>query len=54
MTTQKPGLRESALFDRDVIHDIQHAAETGIYDIREVLAMPKIPSSSRFRSPSLA
>ncbi len=30
----KPGLRESALFDRNVIHEIQRAAETGIYDIR--------------------
>jgi methylamine---glutamate N-methyltransferase subunit C len=30
----KPGLRESATFDRHVIHEIQRAAETGIYDIR--------------------
>lgn len=30
----KPGLRESFLFDRHVIHEIQRAAETGIYDIR--------------------
>ena len=30
----KPGLRESATFDRNVIHEIQRAAETGIYDIR--------------------
>ncbi len=30
----KPGLRESHLFDRNVIHEIQRAAETGIYDIR--------------------
>jgi glutamate synthase domain-containing protein 2 len=29
-----PGLRESATFDRNVIHEIQRAAETGIYDIR--------------------
>ena len=28
------GLRESATFDRNVIHEIQRAAETGIYDIR--------------------
>ncbi len=30
----KAGLRESAIFDRKVIHEIQRAAETGIYDIR--------------------
>jgi glutamate synthase domain-containing protein 2 len=30
----KPGLRESRLFDRNVIHEIQRAAEEGIYDIR--------------------
>ncbi len=30
----KPGLRESHLFDRNVIHEIQRAAEEGIYDIR--------------------
>src|SRR6187455_2536225 len=30
----KPGLRESATFPRNVIHEIQRAAETGIYDIR--------------------
>src|SRR6478672_4040881 len=29
-----PGLRESATFPRSVIHEIQRAAETGIYDIR--------------------
>lgn len=29
-----PGMRESATFDRNVIHEIQRAAETGIYDIR--------------------
>ncbi|MFZ2528550.1 MAG: FMN-binding glutamate synthase family protein [Rhodococcus sp. (in: high G+C Gram-positive bacteria)] len=34
MTTFSPGLRESATFDRGVIHEIQRAAETGIYDIR--------------------
>lgn len=43
MTTHKPGLRESALFDRDVIHDIQHAAETGIYDIRGFGAKRRVP-----------
>jgi glutamate synthase domain-containing protein 2 len=30
----RPGMRESATFDRNVIHEIQRAAETGIYDIR--------------------
>jgi glutamate synthase domain-containing protein 2 len=30
----KPGMRESATFDRNVIHEIQRAAETGIYRIR--------------------
>jgi glutamate synthase domain-containing protein 2 len=29
-----PSLRESATFDRRVIHEIQRAAETGIYNIR--------------------
>jgi glutamate synthase domain-containing protein 2 len=29
-----PGMRESATFDRHVIHEIQRAAETGLYDIR--------------------
>ncbi|MFC4349185.1 FMN-binding glutamate synthase family protein [Kordiimonas lipolytica] len=43
MTTQRPGLRESALFNRDVIHDIQHAAETGIYDIRGFGAKRPVP-----------
>ncbi len=33
-TEIKPGMRESAIFDRNVIHEIQRAAETGIYDIR--------------------
>ena len=31
---RRPGLRESALFDRNVIHEIQRAAREGIYDIR--------------------
>lgn len=39
----KPGLRESATFDRDVIHEIQRAAETGIYDIRGFGAKRKVP-----------
>ena len=30
----RPGMRESAIFNRNVIHEIQRAAETGIYDIR--------------------
>src|SRR5260370_13850144 len=29
-----PGMRESAIFDRHVIYEIQRAAETGLYDIR--------------------
>jgi methylamine---glutamate N-methyltransferase subunit C len=29
-----PGMRESATFDRQAIHEIQRAAETGLYDIR--------------------
>jgi glutamate synthase domain-containing protein 2 len=33
-TNANPGLRESATFDRNVIHEIQRAAETGIYRIR--------------------
>ena len=33
-TETRPGMRESAIFDRNVIHEIQRAAETGIYDIR--------------------
>ncbi len=34
MDSLKPGLRESAIFDRHAIHEIQRAAESGIYDIR--------------------
>jgi glutamate synthase domain-containing protein 2 len=34
MTAQRPGLRESATFNRDVIAEIQRAATTGVYDIR--------------------
>src|ERR1700741_3328510 len=29
-----PGMRKSATFDRQAIHEIQRAAETGLYDIR--------------------
>ena len=43
MTTFQPGLRESATFDRGVIHEIQRAAETGIYDIRGWGAKRKLP-----------
>ena len=43
MTEQKPGLRESSLFNRDVIHEIQRAAETGIYDIRGFGAKRSLP-----------
>ncbi|RVW10000.1 FMN-binding glutamate synthase family protein [Prescottella agglutinans] len=43
MTTHTPGLRESATFDRDVIHEIQRAAETGIYDIRGWGAKRRLP-----------
>lgn len=37
------GLRESATFDRNVISDIQRAAETGIYDIRGWGAKRRLP-----------
>jgi methylamine---glutamate N-methyltransferase subunit C len=33
-TGWRPGRRESATFDRNVIHEIQRAAREGIYDIR--------------------
>ncbi len=39
----KPGMRESASFDRNVIHEIQRAAETGIYDIRGWGAKRRLP-----------
>ncbi len=39
----RPGLRESALFDRNVIHEIQRAAREGIYDIRGFGAKRKVP-----------
>jgi methylamine---glutamate N-methyltransferase subunit C len=38
-----PGLRESALFDRRVIHEIQRAAREGIYDIRGFGAKRRVP-----------
>ncbi len=37
------GLRESALFDRRTIHEIQRAARTGIYDIRGGGAKRRVP-----------
>ena len=43
MTSQKPGIRESRLFNRDVIHEIQRAAETGLYDIRGFGAKRRMP-----------
>ncbi len=45
MTTEvRPGMRESATFDRNVIHEIQRAAETGIYDIRGWGAKRHLPT----------
>ena len=39
----RPGLRESALFDRDVIHEIHRMAREGIYDIRGFGAKRRVP-----------
>src|SRR6201995_753312 len=39
----QPGLRESHLFDRDTIADIQRAAREGIYDIRGFGAKRRLP-----------
>ena len=39
----RPGLRESALFDRNVIAEIQRAAREGIYDIRGFGAKRQVP-----------
>jgi methylamine---glutamate N-methyltransferase subunit C len=39
----RPGLLESALFDRNVIHEIQRAAREGIYDIRGFGAKRAVP-----------
>ena len=36
-------MRESATFDRNVIHEIQRAAETGLYDIRGWGAKRRVP-----------
>ena len=39
----QPGLRESALYDRNVIHEIQRAAREGVYDIRGFGAKRALP-----------
>ena len=39
----RPALRESALFDRHTIHEIQRAAREGIYDIRGFGAKRAVP-----------
>src|ERR687885_674137 len=39
----RPGLRESATFDRGVIHEIQRAASQGMYDIRGFGAKRRVP-----------
>jgi glutamate synthase domain-containing protein 2 len=39
----RPGLRESATFDRDAIWEIQRAAREGIYDIRGWGAKRRVP-----------
>jgi glutamate synthase domain-containing protein 2 len=43
MYGKQPGLVESYLFDRDVIHEIQRAATEGIYDIRGWGAKRRLP-----------
>jgi glutamate synthase domain-containing protein 2 len=43
MTKENPGQRESATFTRDVIAEIQRAADTGIYDIRGFGAKRALP-----------
>jgi glutamate synthase domain-containing protein 2 len=40
---QRPGLRESYLYDRNVIAEIQRAAREGIYDIRGFGAKRRLP-----------
>jgi glutamate synthase domain-containing protein 2 len=42
--SENPGLRESATYDRSVIHEIQRAAETGIYNIRGWGAKRSLPN----------
>ncbi|HZA58391.1 MAG TPA: FMN-binding glutamate synthase family protein [Solirubrobacterales bacterium] len=39
----RPGLRESALFDRNTIHEIHRMAREGIYDIRGFGAKRRVP-----------
>jgi glutamate synthase domain-containing protein 2 len=39
----RPGLRESAIFDRNAIHEIQRMAREGIYDIRGFGAKRRVP-----------
>jgi methylamine---glutamate N-methyltransferase subunit C len=39
----RPGLRESELFDRNVIHEIHRMASEGIYDIRGFGAKRRVP-----------
>src|ERR1700727_2424173 len=39
----RPGLRESHIFDRNVIAEIQRAAREGIYDIRGFGAKRTVP-----------
>jgi methylamine---glutamate N-methyltransferase subunit C len=39
----QPGLRESAVFDRNTIHEIQRAAREGIYDIRGWGSKRRVP-----------
>ena len=41
--SESPALRESALFDRHTIHEIQRAAREGIYDIRGFGAKRRVP-----------
>ena len=43
MSSEQPGLIESWLFSRDVIHEIQRAATEGIYDIRGGGAKRRLP-----------
>ncbi|MDZ4788839.1 MAG: FMN-binding glutamate synthase family protein [Blastochloris sp.] len=44
MNNQSPSLRESATYNRHIIHEIQRAAETGIYDIRGWGAKRALPN----------
>ena len=43
----RPGLRESALFDRNTIHEIHRMAREGIYDIRGFGAKRRVPPLRR-------